>query len=81
MAKEGEGVQARRKAAMKDAEDWQVARKVEGLRAEGEKVISQSGGRCAEAPGLREGPAWRREGPARRRLWATGPTPTACSAG
>jgi hypothetical protein len=41
MAKEGEGVEARRKAAMKDAEDWQVARKVEGLRAEGERVISE----------------------------------------
>ena len=41
MAKEGESVQPRRKAAMKDAEDWQVARKVESLREEGEKVISQ----------------------------------------
>ena len=28
-------------AAAKAAEDWQVARKVEGLRAEGEKVISK----------------------------------------
>ena len=41
MAKEGEGVQPRRKAAAKAAEDWQVARKVESLREEGEKVISQ----------------------------------------
>lgn len=41
LAAEGEGVQPRRKAAAKAAQDWQVARKVEGLRAEGEKVISQ----------------------------------------
>jgi hypothetical protein len=41
MAKEGESVQPRRKAAAKAAEEWQVARKVEGLRAEGEKVISK----------------------------------------
>jgi hypothetical protein len=41
MAKEGESVQPRRKAAAKAAEEWQVARKVEGLRAEGEKVISR----------------------------------------
>merc|ERR1719359_1280761 len=41
MAAEGAEVQPRRKAAAKAAEDWQVARKVESLRAEGEKVISK----------------------------------------
>ena len=41
LAAEGAEVQPRRKAAAKAAEDWQVARKVEGLRAEGEKVISK----------------------------------------
>jgi len=41
LAAEGEGVQPRRKAAAKAAKDWQVARKVESLREEGEKVISQ----------------------------------------
>ena len=41
LAAEGEGVQPRRKAAAKAAQDWQVARKVETLREEGEKVISQ----------------------------------------
>ena len=41
LAAEGEGVQPRRKAAAKAAQDWQVARKVESLREEGEKVISQ----------------------------------------
>ena len=41
MAKEGAEVQPKRRAAAKAAEEWQVARKVEGLRAEGEKVISK----------------------------------------
>jgi hypothetical protein len=41
LAEEGEGVQPRRQVAAKAAQDWQVARKVAGLRAEGEKVISQ----------------------------------------
>ena len=41
LAAEGEGVQPRRKAAAKAAQDWQVARKVQSLREEGEKVISE----------------------------------------